>query len=70
MEALGSTSDLNDIPSVIAEEIPLYSIPFDEAYEYTPEHLKKVWLILVLFCIVPLLIGNLLLHRVSKDGRE
>lgn len=70
MEALGNTSDLNAIPSVIAAEIPGYQLPFEEAYEHTPEHLRETWFILVLFCILPLLAGNLLLHRVSKDGRE
>lgn len=69
MEALGNISDLNSIKSVIAEKVPGYATPFAEAYEHTPEHLKETWLILVVFCIVPLLFGNLLLHRVSKDGR-
>ena len=69
MEALGNISDLNAIPSVIAEKVPGYAVPFAESYEHTPEHLKETWLILIAFCIVPLLVGNLLLHRVSKDGR-
>lgn len=69
MEALGNISDLNSIQSAIAEKVPGYATPFAEAYEHTPEHLKETWLILVAFCIVPLLIGNVLLHRVDKDGR-
>ena len=69
MEALGNISDLNAIPSVIAEKVPGYTVPFAEAYEHTPEHLRETWLILVAFCIVPLILGNLLLHGVSKDGR-
>ena len=69
MEALGNISDLNSIPCAIADKVPGYVTPFAEAYEHTPEHLKETWLILVVFCIVPLLAGNLLLHRVSKDGR-
>ena len=69
MEALGNISDLNSIPSMIAEKVPGYATPFAEAYEHTPEHMKETWLILVVFCIVPLLAGNLLLHRVSRDGR-
>ena len=69
MEALGNISDLNSIQSAIAEKVPGYATPFAEAYEHTPEHLKETWLILVVFCIVPLLVGNLLLHRVDKDGR-
>lgn len=70
MEALGNISDLNAIRSVIAEKVPSYVVPASEAYEHTPAHLRETWLILVVFCIAPLLIGNLLLHRVSKDGRE
>ena len=70
MEALGNISDLNAIKSVIADKVPGYTLPFAEAYDHTPDHLKETWLILVAFCIVPLLVGNLLLHRVSKDGRD
>lgn len=70
MEALGSISNLNAIPSVIAQKVPQYVAPFSESYECTPEHLRKTWWILVLFCVVPLLIGDALLHRVSKDGRN
>lgn len=69
MEALGNISDLNTIQSVIAEKVPMYATPFSEAYEHTPEHLRETWLILAVFCIVPLFIGSLLLHRISKDGR-
>ena len=70
MEALGSISDLNGIPSVIAETIPQYATPFSESFECTPEHLRKTWLILVIFCVAPLFISDVLLHRISKDGRE
>lgn len=69
MEALGSISGLNSITSAIAEKVPQYVTPFSEAYEYTPEHLRKTWWILAAFCIVPLFIGDALLHRVTKDGR-
>ena len=69
MEAMGNISDLNEIKSVIADKVPTYATPFSEAYEHTPEHLKETWLILVAFCVVPLFLGDLLLHRVSKDGR-
>lgn len=69
MEALGNISDLNAIKSAITEKVPMYATPYAEAYEHTPDHLKETWLILVAFCIVPLLVGNILLHGVSKDGR-
>ena len=70
MEALGNISDLNSIKSQIAAQIPQYVTPVDEAFEHTPEHLWTTWLILVLFCVVPLVAGNFLLHRVKKDTRE
>lgn len=70
MEALGNISDLNAMPSVIAEKVPQYVTPFSESFEHTPEHLRKTWLILAVFCVAPLLIGDLLLHRVSRDGRN
>lgn len=69
MEAMGNISDLNAMKSAIAEKIPGYATPFSESYEHTPVHLKKTWLILVVFCVVPLLIGNIMLHGVSRDGR-
>ena len=69
MDTLGNISDLNDIKSAIADKVPGYATPFSEAYEHTPEHLKETWLILLVFCIIPLLAGNLLLHRIKKDGR-
>ena len=69
MESLGNISDLNTIPSVIAEKVPQYVTPISESYEHTPEHLRETWLILLAFCIVPLLAGDVALHRVSKDGR-
>lgn len=70
MEALGSTSDLNLIPSSIAEEVPLYAAPFQEAFEHTADHLYLTWGVLVFFIVLFLAVGDVLLHRVSKDSRE
>lgn len=69
MEALGNISNLNVIQSAITEKVPMYVAPISEAYEHTSEHLGETWLILTVFCIAHLLVGDLLLHRVSKDGR-
>lgn len=70
MEALGSISNLNELPLRLQEEYPMIPHEADAAFEYTAEHLRQVWLILVVFVVVPLVIGNLALHRVKKDGRD
>ncbi len=69
MEALGSTSNLNDLPLRLQEEFPMIPHEADEAFTYTAEHLQEVWLILVVFVVVPLIIGNICLHNVKKDSR-
>lgn len=69
MEALGSISNLNDLPLRLQEEFPMIPHDADNAFLYTSEHLWKVWLILAVFVIVPLVVGNLALHGVKKDSR-
>ena len=69
MESLGSISNLNDLPLRLQSEFPMLSHEADEAFLYTAEHLTEVWLILVLFVVVPLILGDLALRRVDKDGR-
>lgn len=70
MEALGSTSNLNDLPLRLQEEFPMIPHEADEAFLYTAEHLREVWLILVVFVIVPLIIGTICLYGVKKDSRD
>lgn len=70
MEALGSSSNLNQLPLRLQEEFPMIPHETDEAFLYTAEHLREVWGILALFILVPLVVGNLALHGVKKDGRE
>lgn len=70
MEALGSTSDLNSLPLRIQEEFPMVPHEADETFQYTAEHLGEVWLILLLFVVVPLIIGTICLYRVKKDKRD
>ncbi len=69
MEALGSISNLNELPLRLQEEFPMIPHEADDAFAYTAEHLQEVWLILALFVIVPLVIGNIALHGVKKDSR-
>lgn len=70
MEALGSTSNLNDMPLKLQEEFPMIPHEADSAFTYTAAHLREVWLILLVFVFVPLIVGNFLLHGVKKDGRD
>lgn len=69
MEALGSISVLNNLPLRLQEQFPMIPHNADDAFLNTPEHLKKIWLILGVFVLVPLLVGNAALYRVKKDGR-
>lgn len=69
MEALGSISNLNDLPLRLQEEFPMIPHEADEAFLYTAEHLQKVWLILLVFVVAPLIIGNIALYSVKKDTR-
>lgn len=69
MEALGSTSNLNELPLRLQEEFPMIPHEADEAFLYTAEHLQEVWLILAVFVIVPLIIGTICLYGVKKDSR-
>lgn len=69
MEALGSISNLNDLPLRLQAQFPMIPHEADEAFLYTAEHLREVWLILLVFVVVPLLIGNVALHSVKKDTR-
>lgn len=69
MEALGSISNLNDLPLRLQEEFPMIPHEVDEAFSYTVEHLQEVWLILLVFVLVPIVAGNFLLHGVKKDSR-
>lgn len=69
MEALGSTSNLNDLPLRLAEQAPMLEKEFEERFDATSEHILMVWGILLIFSIVSIILGNILLHRVSKDSK-
>lgn len=69
MEALGSISNLNGLPLRLQEEFPMIPHQADDAFLFAGEHLRTVWLILLVFVIVPVIIGNFALHGVKKDKR-
>lgn len=70
MEALGSIARLNDLQLKIQMEVPTVPHEFEDRFDATSEHLLHVWAILIIFSLVFVFVGNLLLHRVSKDTRE
>ena len=70
MEALGSISRLNDIQLKIQATVPTIPHEFENKFRATGNHLLMTWGILLVFCIVSIFVGNILLHRVSKDTRE
>lgn len=79
MEGLGSSCDVNSFPLKIElskkmepvfqafPDLDLSSA--DSMFEHTDEHLLKVWAILLLFSLVFIVVGNILLHGVSRDSR-
>lgn len=69
MEAMGSISNLNGLPLRLQGEFPMIPHQADDAFLYTDGHLKTVWLILLVFAIMPVIIGNFALHGVKKDKR-
>ena len=69
MEALGSISNLNDLPLRLQAEFPMIPHEADDAFLSTTGHLLMVWLVLLLFVLVPLVLGNFALHGVKKDSR-
>ena len=69
MEALGSIANLNDLPLKIQMTVPTVPHEFESRFDSTPEHLLTVWAVLFGFIVVFLLVGNILLHRVSKDTK-
>lgn len=72
MEALGTTSHLNHLQAKFeAKGNPIIvHAKVDPHFTYTAEHLRHVWLVLLLFIVAFLVLGILFLHRISKDTRE
>lgn len=69
MEALGSTSNLNDLPLKLAEQAPMLVKEFEDGFDSTTEHIFMVWGILLGFSLAFIILGNIFLHRVSKDAK-
>lgn len=70
MEAMGSISNLNELPMKIAYENG-YSVTFDpiEYFTYTSDHLIMVWLVLLIFVLGAILVAIIGLYGVRKDSR-
>lgn len=69
MEGLGSISNLNNIKLKIQMTVPTVPHKYQSMFSISNNHLLKVWGVLLGFSIIFLLIGNKLLHSVSKDTR-
>lgn len=69
MEALGSSSRLNDLPLRIQATVPSVPHEFDKIYDSVPKHIWQVWLILLLFAFVFEIAGTVFLQKVKNDGR-
>lgn len=70
MEALGSIARLNDLQLKIQMTVPTVPHEFESQFDAVTGHLLTVWGILGGFALFFVIVGNLLLHRVSKDTRE
>ena len=84
MEALGSISKLNNADTTIYYELvdsgaqacpcgileSLHYPEFDSAFKSSSGHLATVFFIMLLFVVVPLVVANIMLHRVKNDGRD
>ena len=66
----GSPDGTAAIVKRLQEEFPMIPHEADDAFSYELEHLLLVWLILVVFIVVPIVIGNFGLHRVKHDNRD
>ena len=69
MEGLGSICDLNSLPLKIHATFPDVPHTVENMYKYGGKHLLFVWIVLLLFALGFILVGNLVLHSVSKDSR-
>ena len=66
---MGSISNLNALPLYLQSMFPTIPHEIDNSFLYTPEHLQKVWFVLIVFSVVPLVIAYILLRNVKKDTR-
>lgn len=69
MEAVGSISRLNDMPTWIQLTYPQIPHEAEQMYESTKRHLGQVWLILAGAAAAFSVVSALVLRRVSKDKR-
>ncbi len=69
MEAMGSTSDLNGMSMRL--ELAGFPVPHEaeDMFLHESQHLLEVWGIMAGFAVMFLVVGNLVLHGVSKDTR-
>jgi len=69
MVTMGSISNLNDLPLTIQLTVPQVEHNIEDMFTYTAEHLAGGWAVLAAFAIGFIVLGNVMLYRVRKDGR-
>lgn len=72
MEAMGSIGNLNDdsLPLKISAIFPnVVRLEPEDAYEYTSEHLLRVWIVMALFVIIFTIISIIALEFVDYDKK-
>jgi len=69
MEALGSISNLNEIQLRIQQTIPAVPHEAEDMFLYSTQHLLHSWVVLLGFSVFFIVLGNLFLHKVSRDSR-
>lgn len=71
MEGYGTTANLNKLELRLQQEekalADILEHDFEHFYEFSPEHLLKAWVILIVFTAVCLVLARLVLDKVGKE---
>lgn len=68
-DVMGQYADAKAYLEYMAGSDDSYNIELN-MFEFTKEHLTRVWLVLLVFSIVCILVANFALHKVKNDTRE
>lgn len=67
MEGYGTTANINELPLKLQQQgIPLEHVA-EDFFEFTKEHMIKVWLILLVFVVLFLVLGRIVLSRIGRE---
>ncbi len=70
MEAYGTISNLNDLPSQFMMDYPQFKITreIENAFEFSSSHLIIVWMILLFFVLAMVFSSRLVLSRIASES--